>query len=119
MLVDTTPPVGPAARFGQLPLAARVSAGVLLLGAALFAIQRLRRGSGCAYCHRPSKTYSLLDVLTLCICRYASTSQRSSVAGRRPSLKSGVTWTTAATTRIHSLAVRSAGDVCMDQALLR
>jgi len=50
VLVDTTPPVGPAARFGQLPLAARLSAGVLLLGAVLFAFQRLRRGSGCHSC---------------------------------------------------------------------
>ena len=59
MLVDTTPLVGPAARFGELPLVARLSAGVLLLGAALFAFQRLRRGSGCESCHRPFATYCL------------------------------------------------------------
>jgi len=47
VLVETTPPVGPAARFADLPLVARLSAGVLLVGAALFAFQRLRRGSGC------------------------------------------------------------------------
>ena len=49
VLVEGAPPVGPAARFAELPIIARVSAGVLLLGAALFAFQRLRgSGSGCS-----------------------------------------------------------------------
>ena len=66
MLVDTTPPVGPAARFAQLPLIARVSAGALLLGAALVAFQRLRAGSGCDCCP-PNLPLFLLLVITLWI----------------------------------------------------
>ena len=49
LVVEGTPLLGPAAFFAELPLIARVSAGVLLLGAVLFAFQRLRgSGSGCA-----------------------------------------------------------------------
>ena len=53
VLVDPAPSAGPAARFAELPLAARLSAGVLLLGAVIFAFQRLRGGGGGCVVSRP------------------------------------------------------------------